>query len=229
MRTALVALTALLLLVAGTPAAPAADPPSATVLVSTGQAAYSYGARITLTVRLFGPTVNTAVRVYAKPDGRAEQLIAARDVDPSTHRLALGVQVRRNTVYRAVFDGDSSWGAAEGRTRVEVRAGLRLRSPSRSMTGRFHRLPAGAAVVTATVTAAPAPPSGCVRVVRYRLVGDRWRHLDTTACRVRDAANEVRIRVPGFPPGTRVRVAARFGSSTSNTPSPVRWYYVLLT
>lgn len=229
MRTALVALTALLLLGPGTPAVRAADaPPDATVLVTTGQAVYSYGARFTLTVRLFGPTVNTAVKVYAKADGQTERLIAATDVDPSTHRLNLGVQVRRNTAYRAVFAGDSSWGAAEGRARVGVRAGLALRSPSRAMTGRFHRLPAKSAVVTAKVTAAPAPPAGCVRVVRYRLVGDRWRRLDVKPCLVRNTANEARVRLPGYAPGTRLRVAARFGSSTSNLPSPVRWYYVLL-
>lgn len=222
------AAVALVLLAPAAPASRADDPPKATVSVSSAQTAYSYGARFTLVVRLFGPTVNTAIKVYATPAGQAERLIAATEVDPSTHRLNLAVQARRTTTYRAVFAGDSFWGPASGTARVGIRAGLGLRSASRAMTGRFHRLPARSAVVTARVTAVPAPPVGCVRAVRYRLVAGRWRHLDTRTCLLRDADNEARIRLPGYAPGTRLRVAARFGSSTNNLPSPVRWYYVVL-
>jgi len=218
---------------ASTPLPVAGRPSQLTLTRRT--AVIRFGTGETLTAHMAAHHTSGAVSIYAKPAGGTERLIAQGAVSASGN-LSVHVTPKRDTAYRAVYDGDDLYTSDTARTSIGVRVILRatmLGGYARShgtrlyhYTSLCHTRHRGCPVATAQVVPnLRGEPIGFTLQVR---AGGRWHAVGSAKLRLnRKSRTKVGI-VYGSTAiiGHRLRVVWHFDDATHHGAVAARTFMV---
>ena len=173
--------------------------PSAPLTVSTSASSLPYGVAAKVTAHL-GAVGD--VSLYAQTAGTSARKLVASGPVNAAGNLTVSYPVTHNTIFTAVFSGNSTYKATTKTT--TVLAGVKISMADRGYFGAQqigtigYRLFHHTASLIAEVTVAPDNSGQCVRleVQRYNTAKKAWLTTEITGCRALSKSSGVSISVP---------------------------------
>lgn len=203
--------------------------PPASMSLSTAKKSYAYGGRVRVTVRLKQPGSNRHVAVYATPYG-GQQVLVKKGLF-SGGAFTTSARVDRRTTFRAVWDGNASFGATQRSTRVTVHAKVvsQMRGYYASRHGYklYHvtKNPKQVALVL------PNHAGDCLNFRAQKpKPGGGWKLFATTGCVPLSSSSAAAVLLTGtHAVGERVRFRAEWGGDAENLRKNGPWQYARFT